>query len=209
MAFDLQEQEQIDSIKAFWQQWGKLIAGVLAASAIAYLGFKGYRYYQEQQAQKAAAAYENIDAAVAGKDIAKLKSAVTLLQNDFGSSAYATRGSLILAKAAFDKSDLALAKSQLEWVLANSKDESASAIARLRLASLLLDQKAYDAAIAELNKEHAAGFDALFLDLKGDVLVAKGDAAAARDAYKSALAKLVGDSPNRQFIQTKLDALGG
>lgn len=52
MAFDLQEQEQIDSIKAFWQQWGKLIAGVLAASAIAYLGFKGYRYYQEDQAQK-------------------------------------------------------------------------------------------------------------------------------------------------------------
>ena len=84
-----------------------------------------------------------------------------------------------------------------------------SAIARLRLASLLLDQKTYDAAIAELNKEHPAGFDALFLDLKGDVLVAKGDAAAARDAYKSALAKLVGDSPNRQFIQTKLDALGG
>ncbi|MCP1293137.1 MULTISPECIES: tetratricopeptide repeat protein [Chromobacterium] len=209
MAFDLQEQEQIDSIKAFWQQWGKLIAGVLAASAIAYLGFKGYRYYQEQQAQKAAAAYENIDAAVASKDIAKLKSAVTLLQNDFGSSAYATRGSLILAKAAFDKNELALAKSQLEWVLANSKDESVSAIARLRLASLLLDQKTYDAAIAELNKAHPAGFDALFLDLKGDVLVAKGDAAAARDAYKSALAKLVGDSPNRQFIQTKLDALGG
>ncbi|QOZ83302.1 MULTISPECIES: YfgM family protein [Chromobacterium] len=209
MAFDLQEQEQIDSIKAFWQQWGKLIAGVLAASAIAYLGFKGYRYHQEQQAQKAAAAYENIDAAVAAKDIAKLKSAVTLLQNDFSSSAYATRGSLILAKAAFDKSDLALAKSQLEWVLANSKDESVSAIARLRLASLLLDLKTYDAAIAELNKEHPAGFDALFLDLKGDVLVAKGDAAAARDAYKSALAKLVGDSPNRQFIQTKLDALGG
>lgn len=209
MAFDLQEQEQIDSIKAFWQQWGKLIAGVLAASAIAYLGFKGYRYHQEQQAQKAAAAYENIDAAVAAKDIAKLKSAVTLLQNDFGSSAYATRGSLILAKAAFDKSDLVLAKSQLEWVLANSKDESVSAIARLRLASLLLDLKTYDAAIAELNKEHPAGFDALFLDLKGDVLVAKGDAAAARDAYKSALAKLVGDSPNRQFIQTKLDALGG
>ncbi|KMN36271.1 MULTISPECIES: YfgM family protein [Chromobacterium] len=209
MAFDLQEQEQIDSIKAFWQQWGKLIAGVLAASAIAYLGFKGYRYYQEDQAQKAAAAYENVDAAVTAKDIAKLKSAVTLLQNDFGSTAYATRGSLILAKAAFDKSDLALAKSQLEWVLANSKDVSVSAIARLRLASLLLDQKTYDAAIAELNKEHPAGFDALFLDLKGDVLVAKGDAAAARDAYKSALAKLVGDSPNRQFIQTKLDALGG
>ena len=209
MAFDLQEQEQIDSIKAFWQQWGKLIAGVLAASAIAYLGFKGYRYYQEDQAQKAAAAYENVDAAVTAKDIAKLKSAVTLLQNDFGSTAYATRGSLILAKAAFDKSDLALAKSQLEWVLANSKDVSVSAIARLRLASLLLDQKTYDAAIAELNKEHPAGFDALFLDLKGDVLVAKGDATAARDAYKSALAKLVGDSPNRQFIQTKLDALGG
>ncbi|OWY37767.1 hypothetical protein CEK28_15180 [Xenophilus sp. AP218F] len=208
MAFDLQEQEQIDSMKAFWQQWGKLIGGVVLAASLGYLGFKGYHLYQQSQAEKAALAYENVENAIVAKDVAKLKSAALALQSDYAGTAYASRSALVLAKAAFDKGDAALAKSQLEWITQHSKDESVVAIARLRLASLQLDQKAYDAAVAELNKEHPAAFDALYLELKGDVFVAKGDSGAARDAYKAALAKLVGDSPNRQLIQTKLDALG-
>lgn len=91
----------------------------------------------------------------------------------------------------------------------NGKDEELQAIARLRLASLLLDQKKFDGAIGELNQAHPAAFDAEFLELKGDVFVAKGDSNGARDAYKAALAKMQGESPNRQLVQTKLDALGG
>lgn len=209
MAFDLQEQEQIDSLKAFWQQWGKLIGGAVLAVSLGYLGYKAYGMYQRGQSEKAAAAYEAVDDAVAAKDIAKLKSAAQQLQGEYAGTLYASRAALVLAKAAFDKNDPALAASQLEWVLKNGKDEELQAIARLRLASLLLDQKKFDGAIGELNQAHPTAFDAEFLELKGDVFVAKGDSNGARDAYKAALAKMQGESPNRQLVQTKLDALGG
>ncbi|UTH72565.1 tetratricopeptide repeat protein [Chromobacterium sp. IIBBL 290-4] len=209
MAFDLQEQEQIDSMKAFWQQWGKLIGGAVLAVSLGYLGYKAYNMYQLQQAEKAAASYEAVDNAVAAKDIAKLKSAALQLQGEYAGTIYASRSALVLAKAAFDKNDLDLAASQLQWVLQNSKDDAVKAIARLRLAALHLDQKKYDAAVSELNQEHPAAFDAQYLELKGDVFVAKGDNAAARDAYKASLAKLTDDDAGRQLVQTKLDALGG
>ncbi|MDF0606355.1 tetratricopeptide repeat protein [Neisseriaceae bacterium TC5R-5] len=208
MAFDLQEQEQIDAIKAFWQQWGKWIVSALVLAAVVYSGVTAYRYYEGQQSAKAAMVYDNVTTAATAKDISKLKSVVQILQNEFSSSAYATRASLLLAKQAYEKNDFVLAQSQLEWVLSNSKDEAEKAVARLRLVAVLLDQKRFDAAIAELNKEHPAAFDALYFDMRGDVLVAKGDKVAARDAYKAALAKLQADSPSREFVQIKLDALG-
>ncbi|KIA80726.1 YfgM family protein [Chromobacterium amazonense] len=209
MAFDLQEQEQIDSMKAFWQQWGKLIGGAVLAVSLGYLGYKAYGMYERQQAEKAAVAYEAVDAAIAAKDVAKLKTAAQQLQGEFAGTVYASRSALVLAKAAFDKNDLDLASSQLQWVVTNGKDEAMQAIARLRLASLHLQQKKYDAAISELNQPHPAAFDAEYLELKGDVFSAKGDTAGARDAYKAALAKLVEENPSRELVRMKLDALGG
>ncbi len=209
MAYDLQEQEQIDSMKAFWQQWGKLISGAVVAISVAYLGYKAFGYYQNAQASKAAVVFADVELAAQSQDLAKVKSSAGLLQSDYSSTAYAADAALLAAKVAFEKNDLATAQAQLSWVVQNVKDESMVAVAHLRLATIELDQKRYDAAIAELGQAHPSAFDALFLDQKGDVHAAKGDKAAARDAYKAALAKLVGESPNRQFIQTKLDALGG
>lgn len=209
MAYDLQEQEQIDSMKAFWQQWGKLISGAVVAISVAYLGYKAFGYYQSAQASKAAVVFADVEQAAQSQDLAKVKNSAGLLQSDYSSTAYAADAALLAAKVAFEKNDLATAQAQLSWVVQNVKDESMVAVAHLRLATIELDQKRYDAAIAELGQAHPSAFDALFLDQKGDVHAAKGDKAAARDAYKAALAKLVGESPNRQFIQTKLDALGG
>lgn len=209
MAFDLQEQEQIDELKAFWAQWGKWISAAVLAAALGYLGTKGWNYYQQSQADKASAVYDEVASAAQAGDLAKMKSSMAVLQSDYGRTAYASRAALLAAKTAFDKQDLALAKSQLTWAVEHAKEPALQAVARLRLAAVLLDEKRYDAAIAELNQEHVSAYDALFLDLKGDVYAAKGDSKAARDQYRSALAKLAGDSPNRQYIQTKLDALGG
>ncbi|HJU49580.1 MAG TPA: tetratricopeptide repeat protein [Pseudogulbenkiania sp.] len=205
----MQEQEQIDELKAFWAQWGKWISAAVLAAALGYLGTKGWTYYQQSQAEKASAVYDDVASAAQAGDLARLKSSIAVLQSDYGRTAYASRAALLVAKAAFDKQDLALAKSQLGWAVEHASEPALQAVARLRLAAVLLDEKRYDAAITELSQEHASAFDALFLDLKGDVYTAKGDSKAARDQYKSALAKLVGDSPSRQYIQTKLDALGG
>lgn len=209
MAFDLEEQEQIDALKAFWSSKGKWIAAAAVALAVGYLGYVGWQNHQKAKAAEAAEVYSSVEGSLQKGDLAALKSVQSKLAADYPDSAYATRAALMGAKLAFDKGDAAYAESQLKWVLAHSKETDLKSVARLRLAAVLLDQKKYDAAISELGQEHPVAFDSLFLDMKGDVASAKGDTKQARDAYRAALAKLVGDTPNRQFIQTKLDALGG
>jgi len=209
MAFDLEEQEQIDALKAFWASTGKWIAAVALSAAAGYLGYIGWKHYQHGQAEAAAVVYGSAEAALQKGDLAALKNVQGKLASDYPNSAYASRAALLGAKLAFEKNDAAYAESQLKWVLAHGQEADLKAVARLRLAAVLLDQKKYDAAISELSQDHPVAFDSLFLDMKGDVASAKGDGKQARDDYRAALAKLVGDSPNRQFIQTKLDALGG
>jgi predicted negative regulator of RcsB-dependent stress response len=209
MAFDLQEQEQIDSLKIFWNQWGKWIATAVAVLAVGYLGYKGYGIYQAKQVEAAAAVFSEVDAALQGQDLAKVKSTTARIEKDYAGTPFAPRAAFLAAKAGFDKNEPAYAEAQLNWVVANAKESSLVALAQLRLASVLMDEKRYDAAIALLNRAHDAAFDAAYFDAKGDVLILKGDKGGARDAYKASLAKLAGDAPSRQYVQTKLDALGG
>lgn len=208
MAYDLQEQEQIDTLKAFWAQWGKLIGGAVLAVSLGFLGFKGWQYYQRSQAEAAAVIYSQLETQLQGAKLDQVKSTVALLQRDYPSSALSSNAALLAAKLAFERNDLGFARAQLKWVLAQQGDEVVMAVARLRLATVLLDEKQYDAALAELSQPRPAAFDSQFLDLKGDVLVARGDISGARESYKAALAKAAPDAPARDFIQTKLDSVG-
>lgn len=209
MAFDLQEQEQIDSLKASWNHWGKWVAAVVGCAAIGYIGFKAYTMYQARQVEASAAIYVSVEQAARSQDLAAAKAAVVRIEADYPTSPYAARAAFLAARTAFDKNDAAFARAQLSWVTAHAKEPLLVTMAQLRLASVLMDQKQYDAAIAQLNLAHDPAFDALYYDAKGDVFTLKGDKGAARDAYKAALAKLAGDSPSHQYVQTKLDALGG
>lgn len=209
MAFDLQEQEQIDSLKIFWNQWGKWIAAAVAGLALGYLGYKAYGLYQAKQIEAAASVYSNVETAMQGQDLARMKTEVAHIEADYAATPFAPRAAFLAAKVGFDKNDLKYAKAQLGWAAEHAKEAPLVALAQLRLASVLMDEKNYDAAIAQLNRAHDAAFDALYFDAKGDVFTLKGNKDGARDAFKAALAKLAGDAPSRQYIQTKLDALGG
>jgi len=209
MAFDLQEQEQIDSLKIFWNQWGKWIAALVIGLALGYLGYKGYGLYQAKQVEAAAQIYSDVETAVQSQDLAKVKTVTAHIETDYAATPFAPRAAFMAAKVGFDKNDTAYAKTQLTWASEHAKEPPLVALAQLRLASVLLDEKQYDAALAQLNRAHDAAFDALYFDAKGDVFSIKGDKGGARDAYKAALAKLAGDAPSSQYIQTKLDALGG
>jgi predicted negative regulator of RcsB-dependent stress response len=117
---------------------------------------------------------------------------------------------LASARFHFDRNDLKGAKAQLQWVIERSSSEDLRDIARLRLASLLLDEKAYDGALGQLEAKHGEPFAAQFAALKGDLLVAKAQAAEAKAAYRIALEKA--DKTNETFragVQLRLDALGG
>jgi predicted negative regulator of RcsB-dependent stress response len=214
--YDLEEQEQIDSIKTWWKMYGNLITGVVTAAALGVVAWQGWNWYQRSQAGQAAAVYGVLEQAVATRDGQRAKTAAGELAEKFGGTTYAPLGALMAAKLSFEAGDLKTAKAQLTWAADNGKDELKD-LARLRLAAVLLDEKAYDEALKQLESAHAPAFDARFAELKGDVLSAQGKKAEAKAAYQAAIAKLASQggemaekngSPYRQLLEQKLDSLG-
>ena len=206
--YDLEEQEQIDTLKTWWKMYGNLVTGLVMAASLAVVGWQGWNWYQGGQSAKAAAIYGVLEQAAAAGDAQKVKAAAGELAEKFGRTAYASLGAMVAAKQSFDAGDLKTAKTQLIWVAENGKNEVRD-LARLRLAAVQLDEQAYDEALKQLEAAHAAAFDARFLELKGVVLTAQGKKAEARTAYKSALEKMA-DKPSasRELLQQKLDSLG-
>lgn len=208
MAYDLEEQEQIASLKSWWKQYGNLSSWVLIVALLAFSGWKGWNAYIASQAAQASQLYEDLQNNMVSKDNAKVQRAAGDLQSRFGRTAYAQMGALVAAKSAFDANDLTLAKTQLQWVTAHGSDEY-QAIAGLRLAGILLDEKAYDAALQALNASNLPQFAGLMADRKGDILTAQNKLPEARSAYLAALLATDKKNPGRQLIVIKLEAIGG
>jgi len=212
MALDLDEQEQVAELKAWWNQYGTLLVFALVAAAVAIGGWQGWRWYQQVQAQEASVVYDTLARAAQAGDAKALRDSAGALIEKYPSSLYASMGAMVAARFHFDRNDLKNAKAQLGWVVENSRSEDFRDLARLRLAAVLLDEKAHDEALKLLDAAHAAAFDAQYAALRGDILVAKGQPAEARVAYRSALEsadKERGNAAFRESLQVRLEALGG
>ena|ERR1035437_2265433 len=209
MAYDLEEQEQIATIKAWWNQYGNLLTWLLIIALGGYAAWTSWKYYQRNQSTQASQLYEELQKAVTAKDNAKVQRAAGDMEDKFRRTAYAQMSALTAAKAAFDANDLKAAKAQLQWVIDNGLGDDYKAIAKIRLAGVLLDEKAYDDGLKLLAGDFPPQFASSVADRKGDILVAQNKIEEARSAYQSALDKSDQKNPGRQLIQLKLDALGG
>ncbi|BEV16281.1 tetratricopeptide repeat protein [Herbaspirillum sp. DW155] len=209
MAYDLEEQEQLDSIKAWWAKYGNLVTWVLIIALAGYAAWTGWNTYQGRQSAQASVLYEEQQKSLAAKDNSKVQRAAADIQDKFSGTAYAEMSALVAAKSAFDANDLDAAKKQLQWVIDHGRGKEYKAIAAVRLAGVLLDAKSYDEALKVLSGDYPAQFAGAIADRKGDVLAAQGKRDEARSAYKLALEKSDAKDPGRQLIQIKLDAIGG
>ena len=207
--YDLQEQEQIDDLKAWWAEYGKYVSAGVTALAVVVIGVQGWRWYQQGQAQKASVLYQAVSQATHTNDAAKAKEPATQLTDRYAGTAYAPRGALLYAKLLYDSGDKAGAKAQLQWVVDHASEEELKAVARYRIAQIQLDDKQYDEALKTLDAKTDDAFAGLYADLRGDILAGAGKNTDARAAYQNALAKLDAKSGYRGYVQAKLDALGG
>lgn len=208
MALDLEEQEQVAALKAWWKDYGNLVAAGVAACALSVAGWQGWRYYQSSQATAAVTLYEQLDRAEHAGDHKKVRDIAAEITGKYAATAYGAFAALSAARASFSTGDLAGAKSQLQWVIDNAKDDEIRDVARLRLAGVLLDEKNMDEALKLVEVKPGESMTGLYADLKGDILFAQGKRAEARSAYQLALDRSEAGSPYRATLQLKLDALG-
>jgi len=211
-AFDLEEQEQIATLKAWWEKWGNLLTIGAVVLAVSVVGWRGWEYYSKKQSGEASVIYATLMQAVEVKDAQKIREASGIIAERFGSTAYADLSALLAAEAQASAGDRASAKTKLEWAAEKGNDPLTRDLARLRLAAVLLDEKAYDAALKQLSVKPNKAFAVRYADLRGDVLVAQGKPADALAAYKEALDGLGSEQGSQAFksvLELKVDALGG
>ena len=206
---DLEEQEQLDELKHFWKQYGNAITWVLIIVLSSFAAWNGYQQWERSQAAQAAGMYDEVERVVATGDVAKAERAFGDMKERFARTVYAQQAGLLLAKLAVDKVRPEVAKSVLTWVAEKSTDDGYSAIAKLRLAGLLIDEKAFEVALKLLEVSPPTEFAALFADRKGDVYAIQSKPAEAKAEYQKAYAAFDDLSEYRRLVEIKLNSLGG
>ena len=207
MAYDLEEQEQLAEMKAWWNKYGNFILTVITIVLLGFAAYNGWQWYQREQASQAAGVYGQLEKALAARDADKVGAFAEMLTSKYGGTAYATMAALQAAKVQAEAGKADRARESLQWVIDKSSHGELKAIAQVRLAGVLLDEKKYDEALKALAGDVPAAQVAAVADRRGDVLVAQNKLEEARAAYTEALAKADAQHPLRQLIQLKLDAL--
>lgn len=207
-SLDLQEQEQLDAVKAFWAKYGNLITWTLVLVLGAFAAWNGWQWYQRDQGAKSGALYDELDRAASAGDVEKAARAFADLRQRYPGTTYAQQGGLLVAKVQFEKGKADDARASLTWVAEQAKEAEVRTVARLRLAALQAEAKQYDEALKTLDAAKAEGFEALVADRRGDVLMLQGRKDDARAAWQAAYAGMSDKIDYRRLVEAKLTAIG-
>ena len=205
---DLEEQEQLAELKHFWKTWGNLISWLLIIVLGGYAAWNGWQYWERSQAAKASALYDEVDKAVLSQDVSRIERSVADMKDKFGGTQYAHQAALLAARSLTEKAKPEQARALLAWVAADAPVPALRDLARVRVAALQWDTQSADEALKTLQAEFSTELAPLAADLKGDLLLSKGQNAQAVAAYQQALKALADEHEYRRVVQAKLGALG-
>ena len=205
---DLEEQEQLDQLKHFWNTYGTLITWVVLLAAGAFVAWNGWQYFQRTKALQASALYDEVERSAQAGDTARIERALADMKDKFAGTAYAQQAGLLAARALNDKGNAEASRAALAWVSEQAVDPGYQAVAKLRLAGELLEAKQYDEALKALAGEVPKEFEALAADRKGDIYLTQGKREEAKAEYLKALAAFEPGADYRRLVEIKLNAVG-
>lgn len=207
---DLQEQEQLDDLKAFWAKWGNLITTLLTLGLLAFAGLNGWNWWQRSEGLKASVLYDQVEQAAQAKDVDKTQRMWLLMKDQvprLATTSYPSQAALLAAGVMQAAGKNELAQQDLEWATEHGP-ATLKELAQLRLAGLHLEAKRFPQAEAALAKVLSPSYAALVADRRGDLALLQGQADKAREFYKTAYQAMTAEQPYRQLIEAKLVAQG-
>ncbi|NNF15510.1 MAG: tetratricopeptide repeat protein [Gammaproteobacteria bacterium] len=200
------EEEELEKLKHWWNdnKW-LVITGLVAGAGLLY-GYNWYKDMTQTRAQTASTAYAELLSAVEAGNRDEAINLATLLKDEFSATPYDEQAGLALAKLHIDAGDTDAAVAALRETLDSASEELAH-VARLRLARVQLASGDVDSAWQTLQVNDVSEFAMLYDELRGDILVARGDTQGAIEQYRKALSHpvAIGDA---EYIEIKLQNLG-
>lgn len=207
MAYDLEEQESLDQLKAWWEKWGNLTLSCITVGCLGFAAWNGWNWYERNQGAKATVAYVQLQNAYVQNDSKNMKSLADGLMKEYPRHVFASLAALMKATSELEAGNRDAARAALEWVLNEAKRPEYKAVATVRLAGLELDAGNVDKALTLVRSIKAPEADsAMVLDRLGDVLLAKGEVENARAAWKRAM-EVDTEGALSALVNLKLQAL--
>jgi len=210
MAFDvLDEHEQGELVQKWLRENAMSIAIGIALGLLLIFGWQQWKAHRARHAADASAQYQALVDAFDAKRNDDAKTLAEALRKDYPDTAYATFAAMRLADLANDKGDLKAAAENLEWAEQHAGAPALKQLAGINLAKVKLAQGDADGALKLVDGLPKSDYAALAGETRGDILAKLNRGDDARAAYQDALTHLDPQAPNRQFVQMKLDDLGG
>lgn len=213
--YDLEEQEQLEELKTWWNMHGTLVTAIVAACAVAVVSWQGWQWWQRSQAGQAAQLYAGVQQALAQQDVKRVRMLSGELIDKFSGTTYAAMAAMLSGKVLAETGDLKSAQAQFGWAAEKARDDGLRDLARFRQALALAEDKQFDEALKLLAVPPVPSFMPRYLELRGDILAAQGKQPEARTAYDEALkadaaARKAGNAaagPYREILEAKRDAM--
>lgn len=201
------ESEQIEFIKSWWKNYGKITLISIIIALIASYGWRSYLQRHERMLEKASVIYERLLIAASNNDDVAMANAADRLIDHYRHTPYSQLAALMLAKQAVYKGDLDIAERKLQWIMKHGNNSALRQIARIRAARVFLAENRPVAALDLLDKVDDKDYTALIDEARGDVLLVLNKKEEARKAYSDALQAFPGIDVMQPLLQMKLDNL--
>lgn len=208
MAYDLEEQESLAQLKAWWDKWGNLTLTCITIVCLAFAAYNGWNWYKRYQGGKATVAYVQLQNAYVQGDEKNVRSLSDGLMKEYSSHVFASLAALMKAEIEHKAGNLDEARAALNWVINESGHPEYNTVARVRLAGLELDAKDAQKAKAALDGiDTAQAEQPIVLDRRGDVLLALGDVEGARESWEKAIERDSASGELLALLSLKIQAL--
>jgi predicted negative regulator of RcsB-dependent stress response len=203
----LSEKEQLETIRAWWQEYGWYLLGGVVLGAAMLFGKSQYDDYRANEAETAGMLYQQLAVSISDDADAESLALLEQLREDYPSSPYTDQAGLLMAIMHLQNGSPRQAIESLESTIENTNDDYLAMVARVRIARLLVSSGRNDEALAILDSVEPGNFSARFSEIRGDIYFAQGDAENARNAYLDALNSDQSEFVDRGLIQMKIDDL--
>ena len=199
------EDERLDQIKEWWKEYRWVIVGGTALGISAIGGWTGWSEYSRIQQESASALYQDVSVAVVQSDYEAALTAAEQLLDEHGSTGYAGKALLLMARASYEHGDSGQARRYLQQAMSEATEDATVHVARIRLAKLMIAEREYQEALNLLDVDEQQGFDSYYLELQGDAYLALGMDKQAHEAYLGSMDALRPGSQYEQILALKLN----
>lgn len=207
MSVYMTEEEQVELIKSWWKKYSGIIIVSLSILLLVLSAVRYWHWHQENKIKQASNTYERMMLAFSNSDYKSVKSYSRQLIDDYNKTVYADSARLILAKIAINHEKYGYAKNLLAIVAKNSKSNLMMDIARIRLSRILIEEKAYDEALLQLNGISNSPYFPMVDELKGDIYTAMGKNFDAAKHYQEAINAVEKNGVGNLFLEMKSSEL--